>query len=724
MSTTMEEDQLLDYDEEQTEVQAADAAATADGATNGDSTKLKGNYASIHSSGFRDLMLRPELLRAIMDCGFEHPSEVQHECIPQAILGMDIICQAKSGMGKTAVFVLATLQQLQPEDGTVSVLVMCHTRELAFQISKEYERFSKYLSTVKVAVFFGGMPIKKDEETLKTNCPHIVVGTPGRLLALARGGQLKLKGLKHFVLDECDKMIGDVDMRRDVQEIFKMTPQEKQVLMFSATLPKELRLIAKKFMQEPMEVYVDDEAKLTLHGLQQFYVKLKESEKTKKLLELLEILEFNQVVIFLRSVNRCQALDKLLTEQNFPSIAIHRQLGQEERLARYQKFKDFQARILVATNLFGRGMDIERVNIVFNYDMPEDTDTYLHRVARAGRFGTKGLAVTFVSDEDDAKTLNSVQDRFDVTIPELPTQIDVTSYNPLNEMNDIPLDEEKPSPPMPAGKTSDIVAEIGVTSHEEENSKSSRKGSTETPKNGRVSIEVDETKVLKNGKIIANISPINERMAWIVPPIYNSTKQHPAVASAGLPQDTYSLVLRQITEDIRFKSYIIGFSRVLPFWIIFSIFILLFLLLTSPDGGFWVMLRIGLAQLVGEVNKHLLHYNLIAGVQDRGQLSCHKVVIIFMFYESKECIVDIEKMLRIANSTAKPKPILMTHDEMASQCDQLLRAHIQPYIKSFVKRRLLFPTRPAEGVSDFRPKHCQKNHCLCQFVEEVRKRLR
>lgn len=122
-------------------------------------------------------------------------------------------------------------------------------------------------------------------------------------------------------------------------------------------------------------------------------------------------------------------MDKLLTEQNFPSIAIHRQLGQEERLARYQKFKDFQARILVATNLFGRGMDIERVNIVFNYDMPEDTDTYLHRVARAGRFGTKGLAVTFVSDENDAEILNKVQDRFDVTIPELPTEIDVSSYS-------------------------------------------------------------------------------------------------------------------------------------------------------------------------------------------------------------------------------------------------------------------------------------------------------
>ncbi|EYC23926.1 hypothetical protein Aduo_005008 [Ancylostoma duodenale] len=177
-----------------------------------------------------------------------------------------------------------------------------------------------------------------------------------------------------------------------------------------------------------MEVYVDDEAKLTLHGLQQHYVKLKETEKNRKLLELLDLLEFNQVVIFVKSVQRCGALHQLLSEQNFPSIAIHRQMPQEERLARYQAFKDFQKRILVATDLFGRGMDIERVNIVFNYDMPEDSDSYLHRVARAGRFGTKGLAITFVSDETDAKTLNSVQDRFDISITELPDTIDVSTY--------------------------------------------------------------------------------------------------------------------------------------------------------------------------------------------------------------------------------------------------------------------------------------------------------
>ncbi|ENN72901.1 ATP-dependent RNA helicase WM6 [Dendroctonus ponderosae] len=414
---------LLDYeDEEQTEQTVHEAE------TQETKKAVKGTYVSIHSSGFRDFLLKPEILRAIVDCGFEHPSEVQHECIPQAVLGMDILCQAKSGMGKTAVFVLATLQQLEPTENVVYVLVMCHTRELAFQISKEYERFSKYMPSIKVGVFFGGLPIQKDEEMLKNNCPHIVVGTPGRILALVKSKKLNLKHLKHFILDECDKMLELLDMRRDVQEIYRNTPHGKQVMMFSATLSKDIRPICKKFMQDPMEVYVDDEAKLTLHGLQQHYVKLKENEKNKKLFELLDVLEFNQVVIFVKSVQRCVALAQLLTEQNFPAIGIHRGMDQKERLSRYEQFKDFQKRILVATNLFGRGMDIERVNIVFNYDMPEDSDTYLHRVARAGRFGTKGLAITFVSEESDAKILNEVQDRFDVNITELPDEIDLSSY--------------------------------------------------------------------------------------------------------------------------------------------------------------------------------------------------------------------------------------------------------------------------------------------------------
>jgi ATP-dependent RNA helicase UAP56/SUB2 len=243
-------------------------------------------------------------------------------------------------------------------------------------------------------------------------------------------GTLSLKKCAHFVLDECDKMLEALDMRADVQEIFKMTPHDKQVMMFTATLSKELRALCKKFMNDPMEIFVDDETKLTLHGLVQHYIKLEESEKNRKLNDLLDSLMFNQVVIFVSSVQRCSALDKLLQECNFPSIAIHGQMSQEERLARYKSFKNGDKRILVATDLVARGIDIERVNIVVNYDMPGEADTYLHRVGRAGRFGTKGLAITFVSSSEDTEVLSSVHERFEVEIKELPDEIDQSTYMP------------------------------------------------------------------------------------------------------------------------------------------------------------------------------------------------------------------------------------------------------------------------------------------------------
>ncbi|KAG5030966.1 hypothetical protein JHK85_014948 [Glycine max] len=435
------EEELLDYEEE--DEKAPDSAGAK---VNGEATK-KG-YVGIHSSGFRDFLLKPELLRAIVDSGFEHPSEgklslfisifylicscLQHECIPQAILGMDVICQAKSGMGKTAVFVLSTLQQIDPVPGQVSALVLCHTRELAYQICHEFERFSTYLPDLKVAVFYGGVNIKVHKDLLKNECPHIVVGTPGRILALTRDKDLSLKNVRHFILDECDKMLESLDMRKDVQDIFKMTPHDKQVMMFSATLSKEIR--------PPMEIYVDDEAKLTLHGLVQHYIKLKEEEKNRKLNDLLDALDFNQVVIFVKSVSRAAELDKLLVECNFPSICIHSGMSQEERTRHFlhSGFKEGHTRILVATDLVGRGIDIERVNIVINYDMPDSADTYLHRVGRAGRFGTKGLAITFVSCSTDVDVLNNVQSRFEVDIKQLPEQIDTSTYrislNPITSL--------------------------------------------------------------------------------------------------------------------------------------------------------------------------------------------------------------------------------------------------------------------------------------------------
>jgi len=388
----------------------------------------KGGYAAIHASGFKDYLLKPELLRAIVDCGFEHPSEVQHECIPQAILGTDILCQAKSGMGKTAVFVLACLQQIDTSDKTVKVVVICHTRELAYQIKHEFDRFAKYFSETKTTVVYGGIPIAKDKENLKKDPPHVLIGTPGRLLALAKDKDIKLDKVMQFVLDECDKCLDKLDMRKDIQSIFMETPKKKQVMMFSATMTADTRALCKKFMTDPHEIRVDEESKLTLHGLLQYYVKLTEKEKNRKLNDLLDALEFNQVVVFVKSVQRAVALDKLLVECNFPSIAIHSGLAQDDRIDRYKQFKEFKKRIMVSTDLFGRGIDIERVNIVINYDMPEDSDSYLHRVGRAGRFGTKGLALTFVSSEEDSEVLKKVQERFEVNIGDMPEKIDTTSY--------------------------------------------------------------------------------------------------------------------------------------------------------------------------------------------------------------------------------------------------------------------------------------------------------
>lgn len=429
---------LVDYDdiaEEGGEITAALAPSTTPAPVAAD----KKGYSGQQIHGFRDFVLKSDLLKAIHECGFEHPSQVQQECIPSALTGADIICQAKAGMGKTAVFVIATLQQIDPESSpTPAALVLSHTRELAFQISKEYNRFAKYMTGIKIAVFYGGSSIKANKDTLESDPPHIVVGTPGRILALTKekgeNGELvfNAKKIKHFVLDECDKMLSALDMRADVQSIFKATSQSKQVMMFSATMSKEIRPVIKKFCQDPFEIYVDDETKLTLHGLMQYHVRLTEKEKNRKLADLLDVLEFNQVVIFVKSGRRAIELNKLLNECNFPCLSIHSGMKQEERISLYNEFKDFKHRILVATDLFGRGIDVERVNIVFNYDMPEDADSYLHRVGRAGRFGTNGLAISFVVNDEDNKVLEEVQSRCEVVIGPLPDEIDVSSYMPNN----------------------------------------------------------------------------------------------------------------------------------------------------------------------------------------------------------------------------------------------------------------------------------------------------
>lgn len=389
----------------------------------------------LSSVSFKDFLLKQELLRAVAEAGFENPSEVQSEALPTALQGKDLLCQAKAGMGKTAVFCLAILNNMdhkRPEP--VSALIIAPTKELCYQIHKEFERLGKYLSTIKSVMCVGGNPIDQDKEKIASG-PAVVVGTPARFLDLFRRKIIKFDKLKFFVLDECDKLLEQRSTKEDITDIFTKTPSDKQVMMFSATYPAEVKKIASKFTQNPTEIFIHEQQKLVLEGILQYYLEIGEKEKTKKLTDLLDHLHFNQVIIFVSSVERTIELDKILRENNFPSMCVHSRLNTEERMTRFKQFKDGQGRILVSTDLFARGVDFARINIVFNYDMPkganerggDDADTYLHRVGRTGRGGTKGLAISFVAPDDEA-LLKKIQDRFLVKISHLPNQIDTDSY--------------------------------------------------------------------------------------------------------------------------------------------------------------------------------------------------------------------------------------------------------------------------------------------------------
>ena len=227
-----------------------------------------------------------------------------------------------------------------------------------------------------------------------------MVGTPGRLVELVRRRYLTLDKLRHFVIDECDKVLSTERMRADVQEIFTKTPLSKQVMMFSATMPEETKEIAKKFMTHRVDIFID-EGKLVLHGLTQYYVIVEEKQKLAKLVHILDTIPFNQVIVFMNKIERAKRLHALLCQKLFNPICLHSNLSQIDRIENFDRFKNNDARILIATDLVGRGIDIERVNLVINYDFPFERNTYLHRVGRAGRFATKGTNINFIRPEKD-----------------------------------------------------------------------------------------------------------------------------------------------------------------------------------------------------------------------------------------------------------------------------------------------------------------------------------
>jgi len=406
---------LIDYTEEEEATTQATTATTGPG----------GSYSS---SSFKDFLLKEEIMRAIGDCGFEHPSEVQHNAIPAAMLGTDLICQAKSGLGKTACFVIPVLQQIDPKPGQVDTLVLAHTKELAYQICAEFDRLGKYCTTVKPLVIFGGVPVTYHQNKLREMQPNVIIGTPGRVMDLILRGDLKVDKLQRLVLDECDHLIDEIGMRKQVQEIFKKTPRQKQVMVLSATMSKNTKEIARKICKDPQEIYIDDMNMLKLDGLSMYYVKLTEREKLKKLESLLDALDFNQVIIFCKTIARAEQLNQVLKKLAFPSMVAHGRRKTQDRLTAYKDFKDFKCRILVSSQLLGRGVDFEKVNVVINFDMPKNDLEYLHKAGRAGRFGTKGLAISFVCDAEDEEIMAAVRKRYACEITNLPESVDKDVY--------------------------------------------------------------------------------------------------------------------------------------------------------------------------------------------------------------------------------------------------------------------------------------------------------
>ncbi|KAH0576636.1 DEAD-box helicase [Spironucleus salmonicida] len=375
-----------------------------------------------NNSGFTDFGLKQEILDKIRENGFERPSDVQQSTIPQCLERNDIICQAKSGKGKTCVFVLSILQLLDfiPSPAPIQALVLCHTHELALQISEEFERFS---SDIKVIRTVGKTPIHLQKQQIEAKSAQILVGTLGRVADLCKREILDLKDIKILVVDEADSLLSE-KTKPQFADVMQFLPTDKQTMVFSATFSEEALLSCKEILRAGFkEVRIDDK-NLVLHGLHQRYVKLEEADKLDFLLDVLK-LSYTQAVIFTSSTERCRTLQQFLSENQIDCNAFYGHMNQKQREELYKSFKTRKTRIMVATDIFQRGVDFEGVNLVVHFDMPQDCDSYLHRSGRAGRFETNGAIISFNSSEDDQKVLDEIQDRFAVAIQSMTSSVDI-----------------------------------------------------------------------------------------------------------------------------------------------------------------------------------------------------------------------------------------------------------------------------------------------------------
>lgn len=375
--------------------------------------------------GFEELGITGSLLRAIKDLGYETPSPIQAATIPLLLQGRDVLGTAQTGTGKTAAFALPVLENLDLGQKTPQVLVLAPTRELALQVCEAFEAYSARMKDVRVLPVYGGQAYGVQLSALRRGV-HIVVGTPGRIMDHQAKGTLDLSELKYLVLDEADEML-KMGFAEDVEQILAQTPEDKQVALFSATMPATIRRLAQQYLNEPEEVAIKGKT-TTNQNITQRYLVVSYAQKVDALTRILEIENFDGMIVFVRTKNETETLAEKLRARGYSAAAINGDVPQVQRERSVNQLKDGKLDILVATDVAARGLDVERISHVVNFDIPTDTESYVHRIGRTGRAGRTGDAISFITPRE-RYLLKHIEKatRQQPTQMQLPTTEDVNS---------------------------------------------------------------------------------------------------------------------------------------------------------------------------------------------------------------------------------------------------------------------------------------------------------
>jgi ATP-dependent RNA helicase len=368
---------------------------------------------------FDALGLKEDLLRGVYGYGFERPSAIQQRAIVPIIKGRDVIAQAQSGTGKTATFSIGVLQKVDIGLRETQALILAPTRELAQQTQSVVLALGDYMN-VQAHACIGGTKVGEDVKKLDYG-QHVVVGTPGRVFDMIRRGNLRTSHIGMLVLDEADEMLSR-GFKEQIYDIYRYLPPRTQIVVVSATLPPEVLEITKKFMTEPVQVLVRRD-ELTLEGIRQFFVDVAREEwKFDTLCDLYDTLTIAQSVIFCNTKRKVDWLADKMRQANFTVAAMHGEMPQKERDAIMNEFRRGVSRVLITTDVWARGLDVQQVSVVFNYDLPLNRENYLHRIGRSGRFGRKGIAINFVTKED-VHVLRDIEQFYATQIDEMPVNI-------------------------------------------------------------------------------------------------------------------------------------------------------------------------------------------------------------------------------------------------------------------------------------------------------------